>query len=142
MGFRLAAELRMKRTAWTPSIVPPDGGENVYLVAEDFGKLGRAWREADYEATDLETVIQDVLSGQYSAPIRVVALNTEERWSEDVSEDVAHELRRRCDLQARDVPSSIQDFVERHEGYAWRQLTLRLVYTPGFRPASPSRHYA
>jgi hypothetical protein len=76
MGFRLAAELRMKRTAWTPSIVPTDGGENVYLIAEDFGKLGRAWREADYEATDLETVIQDLLSGQYSAPIRVVAFNT------------------------------------------------------------------
>jgi hypothetical protein len=117
----------MQRTGWTPSIVPTDGGETVYLVAEDFGKLGRAWREADYEATHLENVIQDLRSGQYSAPIRVVAFNTEERWSEDVSEDVAHELRRRCDLQARDVPSSIQDFVERHEGYAWRQLTLRLV---------------
>ena len=64
----------MQRTGWTPSIVPTDGGETVYLVAEDFGKLGRAWREADYEATDLETVIQDLLSGQYSAPIRVVAL--------------------------------------------------------------------
>jgi hypothetical protein len=76
---------------------------------------------------DLETVIQDLLSGQYKNPIRVVAFNTEERWSEDVSEDVAYELRRRCDLQARDVPSSIQDFVERHEGAAWRQLTLRLV---------------
>jgi hypothetical protein len=25
------------------------------------------------------------------------------------------------------VPSSIQDFVERYEGHAWRQLTLRLV---------------
>ncbi len=83
--------------------------------------------EADYEATDLETVIEDLLSGQYNNPIRVVAFNTEERWSEDVSEDVAHELRRRCDLQARDVPSTIQDFVERHEGYAWRRLTLRLV---------------
>jgi len=127
MSFRLVAELHMQRTGWTPSIVPTDGGETVYLVAEDFGKLGRAWREADYEATDLETVIQDLLSGQYSAPIRVVAFNTEERWSEDVSEDVAHELRRRCDLQMRDVPSSIQDFVERHEGYAWRQLSLRLV---------------
>jgi hypothetical protein len=71
MSFRLVAELRMQRTGWTPSIVPTDGGETVYLVAEeDFGKLGRAWREADYEATDLETVIQDLLSGQYSAPIR------------------------------------------------------------------------
>jgi hypothetical protein len=117
----------MHKTSWTPSIVPTGGGETVYLVAEDFGKIGRAWREADYEATDLETVIQDLLSGQYSNPIRVVAFNTEERWSEDVSEDVAHELRRRCDLQARDVPSAIQDFVERHEDHDRRQLTFRLV---------------
>ena len=117
----------MHKPHWTPSIIPSDNDQTVYLVAEDFGKLGRAWREADYEATDLETVIQDLLSGQYDDPIRVVAFNTEERWSEDVSEDVAHELRRRCDLQARDVPSTIQDFVERQEGHTWRQLTLRLV---------------
>jgi hypothetical protein len=51
------------------------------LVADDFGRLGRAWREADYEATDLETVIQDLLTGQYSNPFRVVAFNTAERWS-------------------------------------------------------------
>jgi hypothetical protein len=37
---------------------------------------GRAWREADYEATDLETVIRDLLTGQYSNPIRVVAFNS------------------------------------------------------------------
>ena len=117
----------MRGTNCTPSIIPSGKDQTVYLVAEDFGKLGRAWREADYEATDLETVIEDLLSGQYNDPVRVVAFNTAERWSEDVSEDVAHELRMRCDLQMRDVPSSIQDFVERQEGAAWRQLTLRLV---------------
>ena len=117
----------MRKPHWTPSIIPNDIDQTVYLVAEDFGKLGRAWREADYEATDLETVVQDLLSGQYNNPVRVIAFNTAERWSEDVSEDVARELRRRCDLQASDVPSSIQDFVERYEGHAWRQLTLRLV---------------
>jgi hypothetical protein len=117
----------MRETNWTPSIIPSGNDQTVYLVAEDFGKLGRAWREADYEATDLETVIQNLLSGQYINPIRVVAFNTEERWSEDVTEDVAHELRRRCDLRRRDLPSSIQDFVERHEGHGQRQLTLPLV---------------
>jgi hypothetical protein len=110
-----------------PSIIPSDNDQTVYPVAEDFGTLGRAWREADYEATDLDTVIQDLLTGQYGNPVRVVAFNTEERWSEDVSEDVAHELRRRCDLRRRDLPSSIQDFVERHEGHGQRQLTLPLV---------------
>lgn len=95
--------------------------------ADDFGCLGRSWREADYEATDLETVIQDLLSGQYHNPIRVIGFNTAEGWSQDVSEDVANELRRRCDLQLGEVPSNISDFVEQHESRRGRQLTLRLV---------------
>jgi hypothetical protein len=36
-------------------------------------------------------------------------------------------LRRRCDLQMRDLPFAISDFVERHEDRDLRQLTLRLV---------------
>jgi hypothetical protein len=112
---------------WTPSIIPNGNDENVYMVVDDLGKLGRIWPEADVEATDLETVIVDLLQGQYKNPIRVVAFNTVEGWAQDVSEDAAHELRRRCDLQLRDVPSSIQDFVERHEGHDFRQLSLRLV---------------
>jgi hypothetical protein len=117
----------MRRSSWTPSIVPNDNDETIYLVAHDFGRLGRAWREADYEATDLETVIQDLLTGQYSNPFRVVAFNTAERWSEDVSEDVARELRRRCDLQMRELPATISDFVESHKGPDRRQMSLRLV---------------
>jgi hypothetical protein len=117
----------MRRSSWTPSIVPNDNDETVYLVADDFGRLGRAWREADYETTDFETVIQDLLTGQCSKPIRVVAFNTAERWSEDVSEDVACELLRRCDLQMRELPLAISDFVELHEDRDRLQLTLRLV---------------
>jgi len=112
----------MRRSNRSPSIVP---NETVYLVADDFGKIGRAWREADYETTDLETVIQDLLSGQYKNPIRVIAFNTAERWSEDLSENVARELRRRCDLQMRDVPFFLQDFTDRHEGrYRHVQLPM------------------
>jgi hypothetical protein len=99
----------MPMSDWTPSIVPNEHDKTVYLVADDFGRIGRAWREADYEATDLETVIQDLLAGQYSYPFRVVAFNTAERWSEDVSEDVARELRRRCVLQMRELPASLLD---------------------------------
>jgi hypothetical protein len=106
----------MRRTGWVPSIVPNGDDQNVYLVMDDLGRHGRVWREADAETTDLETVILDLLEGQYKNPVRVVSFNTAEKWSQDVSADVAHELRRRCDLHLRDVPSSIQDFVERHEG--------------------------
>jgi hypothetical protein len=52
--------------------------------------LGKS-AESDYDATDLETVIQDLLSGEYRNPIRVVAFNTAKHWSEDDSEDVARE---------------------------------------------------
>jgi hypothetical protein len=116
----------MRKSGWTPSIVPSDD-QNVYLVVDDLGRLGRVWRETDVEKTDLETVIQDLLEGQYNNPIGIFGFNPAEGWSKDVSHDVAHELRRRCDLQMCDVPSSIADFVERHEGHDWRQLTLRLV---------------
>ena len=49
----------MRRSRWTPSIVP-NGDQTVYLVADDFGIPGRAWIEADYDANDLETVIQNL----------------------------------------------------------------------------------
>ena len=113
-------------STWTPSIVPRGDDDTVYLVKDDLGRLGAVWREADAEATDLETVLTDLMSGQYSDPVRVIAFNTAEHWARDVTEDVAREIRRRFDLQLSDVPSGLQDFVERHEGHH-RQLALRLV---------------
>jgi len=84
----------MRRSDRSPSIVPPGNDHDVYLVLDDFGgRLGQSWREADVEATRLETVLADLLDGQYSNPVRVVSFNTAEGWSRDVSEDVAHEVR-------------------------------------------------
>jgi hypothetical protein len=115
----------MRRSNWTPSIAPKGDDQDVYLVVDDFGRNGRVYREADIETTDLETVILDLLEGQYKNPVRIVAFNTVERWSQDVSADVAHELRRRCDLQLRDVPFFLQDFVDRYEG-RYRDVQLPL----------------
>ena len=117
----------MRRSSWTPSIVPDDDDQNVYLVLDDFGRRGRAYRETDVERADLEAVIMDMLEGHLQNPVRVVGFNAAEKWSEDVSGDVAHELRRRCDLQQRDVPFYLEDFVERYEGrYHDVQLPLPL----------------
>ena len=96
----------------SPSIVP--GREpTVYLVMDNLGgRLGRIWREAEAEATDYETVIRDLLSGQYSNPVRVVSFNTAEGWSRDVSREVAEDLQQRCDLENKEIPASLQAFVE------------------------------
>ena len=98
----------MRRSHWTPSIVPNETDQTVYLVAADYGKPGRAWVEADYEATDLETVIQDLLTGQYSNPIRVVAFNTAKRWSEDVSADIAQELLAEIEYRAKSAEGKVR----------------------------------
>jgi hypothetical protein len=116
----------MRGLSWTPTLVPNWADQTVYIVENDYGRRSRAYVETDSEYADLEATINGLLEGQYSNPVRIVAFNTAERWSEDVSEDIAQELRRRCDLQLRDLPSTIQDFVERHEGHH-RQLALRLV---------------
>jgi len=116
----------LRRSNWTPSIVPRGDDHDIYLVADDLGRLGRVWREADYETTDFETVVTDLLDGQYANAIGIFAFNTAEGWSRDVSADIAAELRRRCDLQARDVPASLQDFVDRHDAIDRSQLSLPL----------------
>ncbi len=95
-----------------PSIVPGDDA-TVYLVVDDLGELGRVWREADFETTDLETVVADVLSGQYNRPHRVVAFNVAQGWSRDVSADVAREVRRRSDLRRLELSPGVEDFIVR-----------------------------
>ena len=114
------------RRSWTPSIVPDGTDQTIYLVLDDFGRLGRAYRETDPERADLETVITDLLSGLYNNPVRVVAFNTTERWAEDASEDIAREIMRRLDLAGDELPSSLEAFMDSHLGPD-RQLTLRLA---------------
>jgi hypothetical protein len=85
-------------------------------VTDDFGKNGRAWRETDYETADLETVIQDLLTGQYQNLFRVIAFNTCERWSQDVSEDVARELERHVSQLDLTIGDGVSDFIEEQLG--------------------------
>jgi hypothetical protein len=112
----------MRKSTLTPSIVPRGDDQDVYLVVDD---LGRVWREADVEETDFETVVTDLLEGQYKSPVGDFCFNPAEGCSRDASEDIARELRRRCDLQLCEVPSDIREFIERHEGRD-RQLPLPL----------------
>ena len=85
----------------------------VYLVLDDFGELGRAYRETDAAQADPKTVVADLLSGQYRHPLRVVAFNTAEGWARDVSADIAcHVLSCATELD-HELPPAVRDFVER-----------------------------
>ena len=86
---------------------------DVYLVLEDFGRLGRAWRETDEAGTSRATLIRNLIDEQYQNPVRIVAFNTMEGWSCDVTVDIADELRRRY-AEFSEVPDSILNFMEAH----------------------------
>ena len=116
----------MRSTGWTPKVVPYGADQTVYLVIDRFGGLGGVYRETEVERTDLETIVSDFISGQFNDPIRIVALNTLEHWSDDVSADIATEIQTRCDIEGVAVPEHIRDFVDTHAGPA-RQLALRLA---------------
>jgi hypothetical protein len=95
----------------SPSIVPDDTNRDVYLVLDDFGRLGRAWSETDEAGTSRATLVRNLLDGQYENPVRIVAFNTVEGWSRDVTVDIADELRRRY-IEYDEVSESILRFLE------------------------------
>lgn len=105
----------MRQSKSAPSIIPGGEDQTVYLVLDDFGHLGLSWRETDVSSSDFEAVTTDLLEGQYNNPVRVVGFNAAEGWARDVSENVADEVRRRCDLQMTEVPVNLRQFVELHE---------------------------
>ena len=108
----------------TPRIVPYGADQTVYLVIDRFGVLGSVYREV--ERTELETIISDFLTGEFNDPARVLAFNTLEHWSDDVSQEVAAEIQTRCDIEGIAIPEHIRDFVASFTGPT-RQLALRLV---------------
>lgn len=95
----------------SPSIVP-GFDVDVYLVLDDYGPLGRAYRESDEDASDRETVIRHLKEGQYNNPIRIVAFNTAEGWSRDATAEIAEEIKDQADRTGEELSPGLKDFIE------------------------------
>lgn len=102
----------------SPSIVPHASvNPDVYLVLEDFGgRLGCAWSETAEEDANRATLLRHLVEGQYERPIRIVAFNTLEGWSRDVTADIADELRRSF-VELDDAALSLLEFLDRAAGH-------------------------
>jgi hypothetical protein len=124
-GFLLRWSIAMPRTGWSPTTIPYGADQTVYLVIDRFSS-GNVYRETEIERTDLETIINDFMTGLFNDPVRVVAFNTLEHWAGDVYKDVAQEIQALSDITGEPVPEHIRDFVETCAG-STRQLALRLV---------------
>jgi hypothetical protein len=104
----------------------PENDVTAYIVVEDFGNLGRAFLETDLAEADLGTIVRNMISGQYRDPLRVVAFNTVEGWSRDVSEEIAYGVLDRAYDADTTLSAGAKRFIDRH-------------VTPGEkRPPAPS----
>ena len=89
----------------SPSIAPDGPDQDIYLVLDDFGTLGRAWRETDEAGANRATLVRNLFDGHYENPVRIIAFNTAEGWSRDAT------VRRRY-IEFDDVPESVLAFLE------------------------------
>jgi hypothetical protein len=105
--------------ASSPPIVPYGADETVFVVMDNFGAPGSIHRQV--ECIDFDTVINALLTGLFNDPVQVVAFNTLEHWTRDMSAEVANEIVARCDIEATPMPEHLGDFVRRHAGVDnWR----------------------
>jgi len=106
----------MRTIPSTPSLVPADRDVTVFIVLDDFGSMGTAYRETDAASCDQQSVFDDLMTGQFNNPLRVVAFNTAEGWAHDVSEDIAQLVIEAARVRNKDLSESARRFYERRTG--------------------------
>src|SRR5690242_13514103 len=97
----------------SPPLAPEDL-QTVYLVLDDLGEIGLAYRETSPEAADLETVLRLMMTGEFNKPVKVIAFNLEAGWARDVSEAVARRMQRYADHESQPLSDSAIAFIDRH----------------------------
>ncbi|MGA9193685.1 MAG: hypothetical protein WB037_01190 [Pseudolabrys sp.] len=94
-------------------LAPREPDVTAHIVLNDFGPLGCAYVETDETEADEATIVENILSGQYSHPVRVVALNTAEGWARDVTEDIARVVLSKVRSEHRSIGIAAQEFLVR-----------------------------
>ncbi len=99
-----------------PASLVPSLDADIHLVLCRFGRAGFAYVETDPAEADATTVVQNLLHGRYEQPLRVIALNVDEGWSQDVSEAMAHKVREIAAHEDYELTQGTLDFIEAHMG--------------------------
>jgi hypothetical protein len=101
------------RSVRSSSIAPGRSADVVYLVLDDFGPIGQAYREADPANDDEQAIISNLLAGEYSRPQRIVAFSSIEEWARDVTTEVALKVLKEAIARGRKLPKATRELVER-----------------------------
>jgi hypothetical protein len=95
----------------SPSIVPTVSSD-VYLVLDDLGKIGRAYREVDEERATREDVIRDLISGQFNDPVRIICFNADQGYCRDVTAEIAEEIKEWAESKGEQISPGLRDFID------------------------------
>ena len=97
------------------SIVPNNTEHITHPLLDEIGHYGGIWREISAEDANETTIVQWIIDGQFSCPMKIVAFKTEDGWSRDVTQEIALKL---LDLNRDGVGlgEAAREFVERVTG--------------------------
>src|SRR5215467_3856695 len=95
--------------------------DTVYLALDDVTPFGHVWIETNEEEANEPTIIRWIIEEQYKRPLRIIAFNTDEGWSRDVSREIAEKL---LDLNRAGtlLGAGAGEFVERVIGRSARAI--------------------
>ena len=98
-----------------PVSIVPEAGQVTYLLLDELRDYGPVWREMSEAEANEATIVQWIIEGQIERPLKIVAFNTEDRWSRDVTHYIATTL---LDLNQNGVElgAAAREFVERVTG--------------------------
>ena len=100
----------------SPPLAPGHGGP-LYFVLCDFGPaIGRAYNETDPDDADRETILNRLMSGEYSGPLHVLEVDLSHGTARDVSIGFADDILERTSLD--DLPADVAVFVSVHSSLA------------------------
>lgn len=96
------------------SIVPAND-HTTYLLMDEIGEYCKVWREMSEGEANEATIVQWMIDGGINRPAKIVAFNTEEGWSRDITYDIATKL---LDLNQNGVTlgATAREFVEHVTG--------------------------
>lgn len=103
----------MPHSVPSPPLAPVGFDLDVYIVLDDFGSLGRSYRETPEEGADRESLIRNLMGGQYNNPVCIVCFNTAQGTSGDVTLEIAQEIQDRVSRKGEEISQGLRDFIER-----------------------------
>src|SRR5262245_34418103 len=105
------------------SLVPE---QDLHFVLCDFGRSGQAYVETDPAEAEASTIVRNLQRGQYDRPVRVLALNVEERWVRDVSKIIAAKVQDVAGREQQGLTAGTRAFIQAHADAIDEQQMLPL----------------